>query len=201
MMRRAALGIKLHTGWAVLVAVSGHPGKIQLLLRRRIELLPSDSSIPRFVYHEAAELPLVRAAELVKRATRASASATDLAVQEALRELGSQGVRVDVCGILSGSKSAPDDLGAILRSHPLIHTAEGALFQEAIVSACRSCGLAVVLAREREVWSSVAAACGVAEALLRKEVDALRKTLGPPWAADHKASTAIALLALKSTNP
>ena len=195
---RAALGIKLHTGWAALVAVSGHPGKIQLLLRRRIELLPRDSSIPRFVYHEAAELPLAQATELVKRATKASASAAELAVKEALRELGSRGIQVDVCGVLSGSRSAPDDLSAILRSHPLIHAAEGALFQDAIVAACRSCGLTVVLAREREVWASVAAALRVAEPGLRKEVDALRKTLGPPWTADHKASTAIALLALKS---
>ena len=129
---------------------------------------------------------------------KASARAADLAVQDALGELGSRSIQVDVCGVLSGSRSAPGDLGAILRSHPLIHTAEGALFQEAIVSACRNCGLRVVQAREREVWSSVTAACGVAEAGFRKEVDALRKVLGPPWSADHKASTAIALLALNS---
>jgi hypothetical protein len=198
MTPRAALGIKLHTGWAALVAVSGHSGKIQLLLRRRIELLPADSSIPRFVYHEAAELPLAQATELVKRATKASASTADLAVKEALREVGSRGIQVDVCGVLSGSRSAPVDLAAILRSHPLIHTAEGALFQDAIVTACGSCGLRVVLATEREVWTSAAAALGVTEPGLRKEVDALRKALGAPWSADHKASTAVALLALNS---
>lgn len=198
METRAALGFKLHTGWAALVVVSGHPGKIQLLLRRRIELLPAESSIPRFVYHEASELPLAQAAELVKRAAKASASAAKLVVDEALNEIGSRGVQVDVCGVLSGSRSAPDDLAAILRSHPLIHTAEGALFQDAIVSAGKSCNLAVVLAREREVWASAAAALRVAEPALRKEVDGLRKTLGPPWSADQKAATAIALLALKS---
>jgi len=198
MTQRAALGFKLHTGWAALVAVSGRPGAIDLLLRRRIELLPADSSIPRFVYHEASEMPLAQAAELVKRATKASASAAKLALDETLSGLGSRGIQVDVYGVLSGSRSAPDDLAAILRSHPLIHTAEGALFRDAIVSAGKSSNLQVVLAREREVWASAAAAMGVAEVALRKEVDGLRKTLGPPWGADHKAATAIALLALNS---
>jgi hypothetical protein len=53
----AALGCKLHTGWAMLVAVAGDPGGIEVLLRRRIDLLPPDNSIPRFVYHQAAEMP------------------------------------------------------------------------------------------------------------------------------------------------
>lgn len=198
MTKRAALGFKLHTGWAALVAVSGHPGKIDLLLRRRIELLAAGSVIPRFVYHEAAAMPPAQAAELVKQATKASASAAKLAVDEALSELGARGIQVDVCGVLGGSKRAPDDLGAILRSHPMIHTAEGALFQDAIVSAGTSCRLRVVVAREKEVWASAAAALAVAEPALRKEVDGLREILGPPWSADHKAATAIALLALKA---
>jgi hypothetical protein len=198
MVLRAALGFKLHTGWAALVAVSGSPRHIQLHFRQRIELLPPDNSIPRFVYHVAAERPLVQAAEMVKRAREASTNAARLAVQEALREIASRGVTVDVCGVLSGSKPVPDDLAGILRSHPLIHAAEGALFQGAIASACEKAGMTIVLAGERQVWAQAGAALGVAEAGLRKEVDELRKTIGPPWSADHKAATAIALLALKS---
>ena len=36
---RAALRFKLHTGWAMLVALAGQPGEIQVLFRVRIELL------------------------------------------------------------------------------------------------------------------------------------------------------------------
>jgi len=198
MATRAALGFKLHTGWAMLVAVAGDPREIQVLFRRRIELLPPNSSIPRFVYHEASEMPLTRATELVKRGTKASQQAARVAVKDVVEELCSRGVRIDVCGVLSGSTVVPNDLAAILRSHPLIHAAEGALFQNAIVSACESRGLTVVLTREREVWERAAAAWDVTEPGLRKNVDGLRKSLGPPWSADHKTSTAIALLALKS---
>jgi len=198
MTQRAALGFKLHTGWAALVAVAGDPERIQVLLRRRIELLPPNSAIPRFVYHAASEMPLARATELVQSGREASLQAASLAVQDAVEELSARGIRIDVCGVLAGSTVVPKDLAAILRSHPMIHSAEGALFQGAIVSACESRGLTVVLAREREIWMRAAAAWGITESGLRKNVDGLRKSLGPPWSADHKVSTAIALLALKS---
>ena len=198
MTQRAALGFKLHTGWAALVAVAGDPEKIQVLLRQRIELLPPDSSIPRFVYHAASEMPLAEATELVKRGTKAAQEAARLAVKDAMEELSSRGVRVDVCGVLSGSTVVPNDLAAILRSHPMIHSAEGVLFQNAIVSACEGRELPVVLSREREVWVRAAATWDIAEPALRKSVDGLRKSLGPPWSADHKSATAVALIALKS---
>jgi hypothetical protein len=198
MTQRAALGFKLHTGWGVLVAVAGDPDKIQVLLRRRVELLPPKSSIPRFVYHAASQVSLAQASELVKRGTKAAQEAASLAVKNAVEELTSCGVRIDVCGLLSGSTVVPDDLATILRSHPMIHSAEGALFQSAVVSACESRGLRTVVMREREVWVRAAAAWQVTESELRKKVDGLRKTLGPPWSADHKVASAIALLALKS---
>jgi hypothetical protein len=198
MTQRAALGFKLHTGWGVLVAVTGHPSEIQVLLRRRVELLPPNSSIPRFVYHVASEMPLTEATKLVKLGTKAAWEAARLAVKDAMEELSSRGVRVDVCGVLSGSTVVPNDLAAILRSHPLIHAAEGALFQNAIASACEGRELPVVLSRESEVWVRAAATWNIAEPTLRQSVDALRKSLGPPWSADHKSATAMALLALKS---
>ena len=197
MATRAALGFKLHTGWAMLVALTGQPGEIQVLFRGRIELLPPDESVPRFVYHEAAELPLSRATALVKSAREASQKAARHAIKDVLRELDSRGAKASVCGVLSGSTTVPDDLSRILRSHPLIHAAEGALFQQAIVSAGKSCRLEVRAVREREVWSRAAAAWGLAEPELRKEMDALRKSVGAPWSADHKTAAAIALLALK----
>jgi len=197
MPTRAALGCKLHTGWAMLVALAGQPGEIQVLFRGRIELMPLDESVPRFVYHAAAELSLPRAAELVKRAREASQKAARLAIKNVLGELDSRGAKGAVGGVLSGSTVVPDDLSRILGSHPMIHAAEGALFQQAIVSACESCGLSVTTAREREVWERAAAAWSLPEAGLRKEVDALRKSVGSPWSADHKTAAAIALLALK----
>ena len=198
MTQRAVLGFKLHTGWAVLVAVAGDPDEIQVLHRERIELMPHNNPVPRFVYHAASEMPMKEAPVFVERGRKASLEAASLAVTGAIEELNSRGIRIDACGVLSGSTVVPDDLGAILRSHPMIHSAEGALFQNAIVAVCEGRGLRVVMSRERQIWVGAAAAWNISESGLRKNVDRLRKSLGPPWSADHKSATAIALLALKS---
>jgi hypothetical protein len=198
MANQAALGWKLHTGWALLVAVAGRPDDIRVLFRRRVELLPTASSVSRFVYHQASEMAPPKAKELVESAMKAGRESARLAVHDAIAELQSRGIAVNVCGVLCGAAAPSQDLAAIRRSHPLIHAAEGALFQKAIVSACENSGLEVVLAREREVWSHAAAGWDITETEFRKNVDLLRKSPGAPWSADYKASTAIAFLALKS---
>jgi len=197
MTQRAALGFKLHTGWGVVVAAAGRPAAIQVLLRRRIELLPESGAIPRFLYHTAAEMPSKEAEPLVKQGMKAALEAASLVVKSALQELRADGVAVDACGVLSGSTVIPDNLSSILRAHTLIHAAEGALFQDAIVAACKDNKFTAVLAREREVWPRAASAWKVTEAALHNQVDGMRKVLGAPWSADHKASMAVALLALK----
>jgi hypothetical protein len=198
MATRAALGFKLHTGWAAAVAVTGGPGKFEVLLRRRIELLPTDGSVPRFVYHQAAEVSLHKAEELVQRAEAAAQQTAHAAVQDVLEHLRELGVAVKAAGIPCGSKPLPKQLADVLRSHPMIHTAEGSLFQTAVVSACEACGLTVRSLREREVWPKAADVLGLREPALRRQVDALRESVGAPWGADQKAATAFALLAMAS---
>jgi len=197
MAARAALGFRLHTGWAALVAVAGVPGKFQVLLRRRIELLPPGDSVPRFVYHKAAELPSSQAAELVQRAEGAAQESARSTVKEVLAHLQSLAVMVKAAGIPCGSKPVPEDLAAVLRSHPMIHTAEGALFQRAVVSACEAHRLAVISAREKEVWLNAASSWSLKETELRKQVDGLRKSVGAPWGTDQKTAMAFALLDLR----
>ena len=194
----AAVGFKLHTGWAVLVAVTETSGKFEVLLRRRIELLPPGDVIPRFVYHRAAELTRAQATKLIHQAEAAACDAGRAAVNEALDHLRSLGVTVKAAGIASGSKPIPADLSAVLRSHPMIHTAEAALFQRSIATSCQDERLAVVSAREREVWGKTAVSWSLKEPALRKRVEDLRKSVGAPWGADQKTAAVYALLALAS---
>jgi len=57
-MKRAALGVRMHSGWGVLVAVSGDAHSVEVLDRRRI--VTTDPSIPgaKQPYHYAAGLGL-----------------------------------------------------------------------------------------------------------------------------------------------
>jgi len=193
----AALGFSMHTGWATVVAISGVPGSLKVLLRRRVELLPPGDIIPRFVFHRAAELASAEAAKLVQRAEAASKETTAIALKEVLEHLRSRDQMICAVGIATGSRPVPGDLADVLRSHPVIHTAEGALFRRAIISACERCGLAVISVGNREIWAETACAWKMTETELRKQIVVLRKSEGAPWGSDEKTATAFALLALK----
>ena len=196
----AALGFRLHTGWAAVVAVAERSAGIDVFMRKRIELLPDDGSIPRFVYHEAAEMERSGAQSLVKRAAAAAQKVARTGVGEILAELRGMNVAIRAAGITIGSTVPPDDLAKVLGAHPLIHAAEGALFHNAVAAACETCGLNVVAARERDLFGQAAAASGMETDRFRQALDRLRTTvLGPPWSADQKLATAAAVLALRTT--
>ena len=196
---RATLGFRLHTGWAAVVAATGEPPLIDVLLRRRIELLPPGESIPRFVYHKAAELNPAGAAALVKRAAAAAVNSARQTLRPILEDLRHRKFAVHAAGIPTGATPVPDDLGKILGAHPLIHAAEGALFAKAVAAACEECGLRVITARERVMWLQVAEAFGMEDPAFRQMLDGLRASIGPPWSADQKTATAAALLALRTS--
>jgi len=193
----AALGFSLHTGWAAAVVVTGDPRKVEVILRLRLELLPSGGSIPRFVYHTAAEMPLPEAAALVKSAERIVSQEAHRTIEEALEASFSAGRKIVAAGIPAGSTKLPGDLSKILAAHTLIHAAEGHLFSQAIVAACQRCGVHPVTMRLRDIWGKAAAACEMEEKELRDAVDSIRKAVGPPWSADQKIATIAALLALR----
>jgi hypothetical protein len=187
--KRAALGFKLHTGWAAVVAAASARHHVEVVLRRRIELLPSDNTVPRFVYHEAAELSLAEAAKLIQRAERAVRTAAQTAVGGIVNELKSGGVAIEAAGVATGSTTVPAELKAILKAHTLIHAAEGVLFQEAVAHSCERRELTVIRVRERDLWPKLGDA-------FRQEIDGLRNLIGPPWGADQKTATAAAIVAL-----
>jgi hypothetical protein len=59
-----SIGFRPHTGWAMLVAVADDGDALRILHRCRVELVPPGTG--RFVYHEAAELPLPDAERLIE---------------------------------------------------------------------------------------------------------------------------------------
>jgi len=191
----ASIGFRPHTGWAIIVAVAGPPGNLKILLRGRIDLMPPGSADRRFAYHRAAELPAPEAADSIRRARATARKASAIALQDALDSIEALGFRVQSAGIPCGERAIPKNLPIVLGSHPLIHTAEGVFFQQAVVFACERCGIPVISRPERKVWLDAAAKCGLKEAGLRQQIDGLRSSVGAPWGTDQKVATAFALAA------
>src|SRR5262245_45676035 len=139
---RASIGFRLHTGWAMFVAVAEEGDVPRILHRCRVELIPPGTG--RFVYHEAAELPLADAERLIESVRHTAETAARINIQSAL---GSLNV-IRAC-LPTGSASVPDDLRTVLQSHARVHAAEGALYLGATASACKSLGIPLITVRER----------------------------------------------------
>ncbi len=175
-----ALGFRAHSGWAVVVAVTGSLDRPVVLDRRRIEI--AGPSVPPQPYHAAAEMEPEKAEEFLRRCREECAPVTTAAVS-ALKE----GKAVVTAGILFAAGRALPDLAAILRSHALIHTAEGEFYREVLTRACEACSLPVTKVKERDAWA--------AEDVQRR-INALGKTLGPPWRQDQKLAAMAGWIAL-----
>ncbi len=179
---RVALGFRAHSGWAVVVAVAGSLDRPVVLDRRRIEI--AGASVPRQPYHAAAEMEPEKAEEFLRRCREECAPVTTAAIRALL-----EARTVVAAGILFAAGRALPELPAILRSHALIHTAEGEFYREALMRACGACSLPVVRVKEREVWATED---------LQRRINALGKTLGPPWRQDEKLAAMAGWTALGS---
>ena len=191
MKERAAVGFSVHTGWAASVLVGGQARAPRILDRREIRLSHSEDTLEAEVYHRAAELSEAKAGPFVREA-RQDAARRALA---ALRSLSSSYPLV-AAGVLVSVAKLPSDLAAILRSHPMVHTAEGALYRDALAGGAEVCGLEVVRIPRRELGSRFAVALGKKEKEAQDWLLSTGREIGPPWARDQKDAAMAAIVAL-----
>jgi hypothetical protein len=196
-MARAAVGLKHHTGWAIAVAVAGGAKDLQVLDRRRIELL--DPSLIRFAYHAVQDIPLDRAAKSIAEIEASALACAKREIKTLVQALKADGHVVRGVGIAAKTATLPDTLEKILSSHARLHAAEGDLYREALAEAAASCGLAVAGFPPKRLYGDAAAHLGATETSLRNLLTRTGKALGAPWRIDHKEATLAALLALPSS--
>lgn len=166
-----ALGFRAHSGWAVAVAVRGAS---EILDRRRIVIAKLKQP-----YHAAEPLPIAKAERLVRECR---ATSVPMAV-EAIRPMIAD--HAPACAaVLVGRAPALPPLESILKSHAMIHTAEGVFYREILIEACEQLGLRVERVPEKAVTADL------------PRVNGLGRTLGAPWTADQKLATLAALAAL-----
>jgi hypothetical protein len=196
MTEAAALGFRAHSGWAAAVAVTGSPSSPVVLDRRRIET--ADPAIPgsRQPYHAAEPLDFAKSEALIRQCRESSMLLAMRAVTGMVAQLRQNGFTIPGTGILFASGRALPELAAILRSHALIHTAEGEFFREVLVHASEHCSLRVTKVKEREAWDRGAALFQIPCADLEKRIGAIGKSLGPPWRQDEKLASMAAWIAL-----
>jgi len=196
--RKAALGFRAHSGWAVMVAVGGEACAPVVLDRRRVELVNREIPGSLQPYHAAAEMKLTDAEAFLRRCSDAVNAMARAAMRDALAELAECGYQVIGCAVLLAAGRPLADLASTLASHPAIHTAEGEFFRNALKLAAGSHGLAVTGIKERELFSRGAARLHIPVDELQRRAADLGKAIGPPWRQDEKLSCVAGWLVLGS---
>lgn len=196
---RAALGLRVHSGWAAAVVVAGPLASPAVLDRRRL-ILADEESLPgsKQPFHSAEEREFSEARQLIASCVSDARRRAREELRSVLREARAEGQVVEACGLLVAAYRSLPDLSTILASHALIHTADGVHFRDALASAAESLSLKVVAIPDREAEVRASTAAGVSAEQLRTRVAGLGKALGPPWTQDQKLATLAALLALGS---
>ena len=186
-MTAIGLGFRIHSWWAVAVAVSGTPTSPVVVHRERVTLV-DDPSVQE-PYHAAVGLPLDDAMALIESVEEAAASAAESTITGFLALLPS----LAAVGVVGGNRRLPE-LPRILVSHALLHAAERDLYERAVIEGAARAGLPVTtLPATGKLLDDASEALGVrVEGVLA----ALGKSLGPPWKKDHKEATTAALVAL-----
>jgi hypothetical protein len=186
MRSNVALGFRVHSGWAALVALAGGPGASSVIERARIQLADSANSGPFQPYHRAAEMSLAEAEAFLRRCSSDASSLARRSLGDVLDRLRERDCVVDGCGILFGSGRQPGTLAEILSSHAMIHTAEGEFFRKVLGGACEHHGQSVTRVKERELWTVAEQCTKMTAQGLQQHLAVLGKSIGPPWRQDEK---------------
>ena len=195
-METAAVGFRVHSGWAAAVVLCGPSDAPVVVDRRKILLVKTFSYTFRQPYHTAEKIPRQDATKFIRGV---QSEAKRLALS-ALRSLQTDLVEGDfkiVRGalLLSSGRALPA-LEQILASHALIHTADGELFRDSLRAACARCDLPLQGIREKELFATASKVLGIQAAILKRRIAEFGKSLGPPWSQDEKFAALAAWLTL-----
>jgi hypothetical protein len=178
------------------VALVGPPRSPEVIDRRRITLIEPGSPGGVQPYHVARTMDLPKAEEFIKGVIVAIDRTALLAVRAFAEAINGKDHSVACCGIVLASGRALPSLEATLRSHAMVHTAEGELYRAAIARAAKNFNWRCVRVPERDLYKLASKYLHIPEPKLRSRITEMGRAIGSPWSADEKCATLVAWLAL-----
>jgi hypothetical protein len=197
-LKQAAIGFRVHSGWAAMVAVALEKAEPVVLVRQKLQLVKTFSFTYRQPYHTAEKMEPADAAAFVRSVEKESRELALTGIRALQQELGR--VEYSLRGgslLLAAGRKLPD-FAKILASHALIHTADGELFRESLRFAGGRAKVTLNEIVERDLLRLASQHLGKRPESLKRKLTALGKSLGPPWTQDEKLSALAAWLVLVS---
>jgi len=190
---RIAVGFKSHSGWAVLVAVGLSGKDIQVIDRRRVELIEPGATWAKQPYHAAEDLPSAEARRLVERGVKSAHRVAAKEMRALVERSRKAGHEIVGCAVLIGTPMPDWTTEQILSVHMRMQKAEGILFPTALARAAEAFKMKVLTISEKDL-SARAELSGLDDAM--GKIAQLGKSIGAPWGKDQKAATLAAMIVL-----
>ena len=197
---KVALGLKAHSGWAVLVVIGTESNELQVIDRRRIELVEEGAAWAKQPYHAAERLDPKEASQVVKRGRKSAYRMARREITQAVKRLRKQQHEIVACAVLVANPMPDWSTEEILAVHFRMHQAEGVLFPDALTRAANECGLNLIAIPEKLLNEQAEEKLATSPADVMTEVNKLGKSVGPPWGKDQKNSALAAIIALRGEN-
>jgi hypothetical protein len=195
-MKHAAVGFRAHSGWTALVAISLEDGSPLVLMRQRPHLVKTFTYEFRQPYHSAEKRSPAEARSIIARVSTDARCLAYQVLQSVQTSLQEQDYELKRCGLLLASGRQLPALPQILSSHALIHTADGELFREALISASLRCSIKMFTAKESELLETASHTLHLQPDELVRRLTTLGSALGSPWTRDEKFAALVAWLSL-----
>ena len=190
---RVALGFRTHSGWTAMIALRDPVAAPAVIQRRVLQIADPGISGSKQPYHAAEKMKLDEAEDFINQCFETSRAMAARAVEKSLAEVTGKGYHVEGACVIAGSGRPSPSLAATLKSHALIHTAEGDFYRDVIRRACESAGLKTTAIKEKELRIHLS----VNERAQR--ISEMGKLIGPPWRQDEKLSAIAAWLLLEES--
>jgi hypothetical protein len=195
---QVAFGLKGHSGWAALVVLGTRSGGLQVVDRRRMELVESDeASWAKQPYHSAERLNAGEARDLVRRGVERARRIAVREMRTPVKRTREAGHKVAACAVLVVDSMPDWTVDEIRAVHFRMHKAEGALFRDALARAASACGLKLLRIPEKQLDEHAERALATSVTKLRRTMASLGRSVGPPWGKDQKDAALAAMIALE----
>jgi hypothetical protein len=195
---QVAFGVKAHSGWAAMVALGTRGDGLQVVDRRRVELVEKDEAFwSKQPYHAAERLNAGEARDLVRRGVERARRIAIREMRTAVQRTREAGHEVAACAVLVVDSMPDWTVDEIRAVHFRMHKAEGVRFRDALARAVSACGLRLLRIPEKQLDEHAERALATSVTKMRKTMASLGKSVGPPWGKDQKDAALAAMIALE----
>ena len=190
--RAAALGLRVKSGWAAAVLLTGTARSPQLCDVRRIELSDPQHPETRQPYH-AAMGKLESDARKINQRVDVVRGIAQQSIATLLAGYRRQNLRIRRAALVVGSQIDPD---SIANPHIRAHAFEGRLFRSVLEESLRAHRIRANILIERHAYAHAVEELKQTNQNVRRKIQDFGRETETPWRAEQKLAAVAAWLAL-----